>query len=489
VLWNVVVIGLILAAMGFALRYQLHANLIAQVDGELKQEMARVSTGPAPPWAGELGGRGLSGQNAVGTQLKLPDMKTDATKLFQVVKTHQWQASLTADVAFPTLIPVGVGSDGKLQQVAPLDDYGFREALHGETAFHDYVKNGQPFRSISAPVRSGGSLVAIAQANRDLSPVVGQLHQLDVSLAMLFPLALLVAAAAATLLVGGTMRPLRKLTESARHLDPELSGTRLPYVGTDEFAELAKAFNEAFDRTSTAFETQRRAMKQLERFTGDAGHELRTPLAAIKGSVSFLLRGQRLNGETRKSLEIIDAASDRMTRLIRDLLLLARNDGGSAAAALPVSLADVTSEALDLLDKPEHLSVQVSVDSDLTVLGDREQLTRAVSNLLANAFAYARGKVRVSACAAGGTVDLIVADDGEGVAEEHLPRLGERFYRPSENRARQSGGTGLGLAIVKSIVEASGGSLEIKSITDEGTRAILHLRPACATPARDESRL
>src|ERR1019366_881228 len=164
--------------------------------------------------------------------------------------------------------------------------------------------------------RSAGNLIAVVQSAHDLSPVAAGVRQLDVSLATLIPLALLVAAAAGAVLVGNTMRPLRRLSESARNLDPDLSKERLPVVGKDEFADLAITFNGAFDRTASAFASQSRAMKQLERFTGDAGHELRSPLGAIKGSVTFLLGSRKWGGEVKKSLEIIDRSSDRMTKLI-----------------------------------------------------------------------------------------------------------------------------------------------------------------------------
>jgi signal transduction histidine kinase len=291
------------------------------------------------------------------------------------------------------------------------------------------------------------------------------LKQLDGSLETLIPLASLVAAVAGAFLVGSTMRPMSKLTEAARSLDADLSKERLPIEGNDEFADLARAFNGAFDRTSNAFAAQTRAMKQLERFTGDAGHELRTPLGAIKGSVTFLLGRQKRDTETRKSLEIIDRACDRMTRLINDLLLLARNDGGQQI--LPMGshfLSAVVNEAVEVLAMPAGIMLQICIEPGQIVVGNANALSRLFSNLLTNAFAYAKSIVRISAEPTGSNLVIGVEDDGEGIAHEHLSRLGERFYRPESARSRSAGGTGLGLAIVKSIAEAHGGATKVQVI-------------------------
>ncbi len=476
VLWNVLAIGLILGAMGVALRFQLRSNLLAQIDLELQQVVSRVSTAPSDESLIDgLPGK-LSVDGSAKELIRQHFLSKNAARFYEVVKNNQGQASIKTDIPLPRLIPVGHDLESNTTVLKPLDSYGYAQAAAGKKVFHNTMEGGHLVRSISEPVYSGGQIIAVAQTTKELAPVAAQLHELDLSLATLLPWALIVAAGAGWLLVGSTMRPLRRLTESARCLDADLSTQRLPVVGSDEFAELARTFNEAFDTTAGAFATQRRAMLQLERFTGDAGHELRTPLGAIKGSVSFLLHGRKWNKEVKTSLEIIDASSDRMNRLIQDLLLLARHDGGKHAVdCVPVCIADAVKEALLLLSMPSHLATEVCVEDELRALADASGLVRVFTNLLSNGFTYARSKVRLSALVAGGGILVIVEDDGEGISPEHLPRLGERFYRPETARGRQVGGTGLGLAIAKSLAESYGGTLEIQSAVGIGTKAIVHL--------------
>jgi signal transduction histidine kinase len=250
-------------------------------------------------------------------------------------------------------------------------------------------------------------------------------------------------------------------------------------VGRDEFADLAVAFNAAYDRTSRAMAKQERALRQLERFTGDAGHELRTPLAVIKGSVSRILAEKRLRTDERSSMELVDRAADRMTRLIADLLLLARQDAGSVAVPRQlVHLRALIEITLAALPPDDRCPIRLRIDPDLSVLGDPSMLERGIANLVTNARSYARTSVCLDATSDGKQIVMTISDDGEGIAPEHLPRLGERFYRPDAARSRERGGVGLGLAITKGIIEAHGGEMEIRSEVGVGTTVVVRLPAA-----------
>lgn len=216
---------------------------------------------------------------------------------------------------------------------------------------------------------------------------------------------------------------------------------------------------------------QTRALIQLERFTGDAGHALRTPLAAIKGSISFIASRRKWNDEIRKPLDIIDRSSNRMARLIDDLLLLARNDGGKQPYQFELQpLAVSLDAAVEALPRPERGTLRLHVDADQQVFGDGNALSRVFANFLFNAYAYARPQVSFSAEVDGESLIITVEDDGDGIDPEHIARLGERFYRPESSRSRETGGCGLGLAIVKSIAEAHRGSMKIDSAVGVGTK-------------------
>ena len=472
-------IAVILFTMGVALHLQLRSNLIGQIDSEMESEIAGVSAIHSQSMVdglqklghyashdsvirivkGSLGG-GLNGSG--------PDP----------IKSSIDEVSLKSSIPLPRLIPIGAPGEMLAQGPEPLDLFGFRLAANGSKATHVYIQAGSSFRSLSSPVKAGGKVIAVAQSTRSLVPVLKQLQQVDFSMLKLFPVALIVAAAAGNWLVASTMRPLRRLTEAAQSLEADLSGTRLPVLGNDEFAELAETFNGAFDRTAGAFAAQAQAIQQLERFTGDAGHELRTPLGAVKGSVSFLLQHRKWTNQDRQPLEIIDRASDRMANLIGDLLLLSQHDAGYHQMQFqPVSLLEVVNAALELLVVPAGVEVRICIEPDLEVLGDFEALARVFTNLISNAFTYTRHRIQIGAVRNPDGVRATVADDGEGISPEHLSRLGERFYRPGTSRSRDSGGTGLGLAIVKSILESHGGELRIHSTIDVGTSVVLSFSP------------
>jgi signal transduction histidine kinase len=472
VLWNVIVIAILLTGMGLALRFELKTALLAQVEKDLKDEVGGSARVQSQAHSAMPSTKNLVVQSQAQTgQFVVTKVLSDhPTTVSEVVRNNDDIVSLNAQMAAPRLIPVNGDIKNMPEMTTPLDQVGFRLAVAGKTTFRNYERSGKVFRSISEPIMSRGRIFAVAQAERDLTPISKQLHQLDVALATILPLAVVLAALSGAWLVGVAMRPLRNLIESARGLDVAIPERQLPIVGKDEFSELAVAFNEAFDRTTIAFTSQSEAMAQLERFTADAGHELRTPLGVLKGSVTFLLGSRKWTGDAKHSLEIMDRASDRMTKLIGDLLLLARHDGHRQLMAKePLIVSRLITETLDLLPKSDQVFVEVEIEDGLAVNGDPLAVVRVLTNILANALTYARTRVSVAGSATDSGSQITIQDDGEGIAHEDLARLGERFFRPDSSRSRQQGGTGLGLAIAKSLVLAHGGTLHISSELEVGT--------------------
>ncbi|MBI3399792.1 MAG: PAS domain-containing protein [Acidobacteria bacterium] len=229
--------------------------------------------------------------------------------------------------------------------------------------------------------------------------------------------------------------------------------------------------------------TDLRRADQIRRdFVANVSHELRTPLTAIRGYVEALSEGDATADESQTFLEIIARHTQRMERLVKDLLRLARLDAGQEtldlAACETRGLADavVADLAPEAAARRQRLEVAVAAPADL-VRGDPAKLHDALRNLVANAITYApEGTViRIGAALEDGRVALSVADEGPGIPEEDLSRVFERFYRVDKSRARDPGGTGLGLAIVKHLVELHGGTVRAENRAEGGARFVVTL--------------
>ncbi len=291
-------------------------------------------------------------------------------------------------------------------------------------------------------------------------------------------LAFVVLGGAAALAVGGiaawwvarrVVQPLESLTRtteqiSARNLDQRLT---IPPTSA-EVTRLAAVFNLMLDRLQSSFQQQ-------VRFTGDASHELRTPVSVILTQSQHTLARPRRSEEYVVALETCLRAARRMKRLVDDLLLLARADSGRLEKRHePCDLAEVTQSAMTLLE-PMAVEHQVRMSSQLQstpVSGDPVELAQVVTNLVTNAILYNRagGEIFVIAHSRQHRAVLIVSDTGIGIAALDIPRLFERFYRADKARTHGAEhGTGLGLSIVSEIVAAHGGTIGVVSELDKGT--------------------
>jgi two-component system phosphate regulon sensor histidine kinase PhoR len=232
----------------------------------------------------------------------------------------------------------------------------------------------------------------------------------------------------------------------------------------------------------------RRVEEMRADFIANASHELRTPLAALLGFIETLQGTAKDDAAARaKFLTIMQGQATRMARLIDDLLSLSRIElNAHLQPNTPLDLSPVVKQVADglqTLARDRDVTIKVSVPQDtLVVLGERDELIRALENLVENALKYGAAGKRVDITLAqsqtrGGAPEarLAVRDYGPGIAPEHLPRLTERFYRVDVADSRAQGGTGLGLALVKHVLNRHGGRLSIESTPGEGATFIMHL--------------
>jgi signal transduction histidine kinase len=240
--------------------------------------------------------------------------------------------------------------------------------------------------------------------------------------------------------------------------------------------------------SNRALAPARLAWNNQQRFIADAAHELRTPLTLLRADAEVLLRGRkRLVEEDAELLDDIVAETNYMSTIATNLLTLARLDTGTLHREHEViNLAELSQEAVQrvqALADQRNITMQVEHAGDLYVIGDPVLLEQAVLSLLDNSIKYNRegGHVTVRTTAKDEQVLLEVSDTGIGIAAEHLPHMGERFYRVDKARSREAGGTGLGLSIARGIAVAHHGTLLLSSIPEQGTTVTLAIPQAQVT--------
>jgi len=279
---------------------------------------------------------------------------------------------------------------------------------------------------------------------------------------------------------GQAMRPVHEIAEQAGRLDPGMSAGSIAVQGASlEHDRLVRILNRAFDRALHAVGAQRR-------FTADASHDLRTPLAIIQGDIEVGLRRDRSPQEYRELLGRTLGEVRRLARICEDLLTLARAD----ADALPLEIAPLELDPfLSILVeqyRPEAdgrgTKLEYASTDGGTIQADEDWLRRAIGNVIENAVHYtpAGGHVRISTDRVTrdgvGVVEITVADDGPGIDADDLPKLFDRFFRADRARGSKDGsGTGLGLPITKTVIESHGGTVEIHSEPGEGVRVVMTL--------------
>jgi heavy metal sensor kinase len=285
------------------------------------------------------------------------------------------------------------------------------------------------------------------------------------------PLILLLASAGGYFLARKSLSPIALMNQQTQRITAERLSSRLDVSNShDELGSLATTINDLLVRLETSFSEQ-------QRFIADASHELRTPLAVLRGETEVALEKTRSLAEYKESLALIKDEAERLSRIVEDLFILARQpiDVPIALVKEPVSLNEVVNDcvrAAQVLATRKDLQLKLdSARADLTLSGDEELLKRMLLNLLDNAVKYtpAGGEISVGLARQNGSAQIVVSDTGIGIPEAAQLHVFDRFYRVDKARSRQLGGAGLGLSIVRWIVEAHGGTIGVKSSPGQGS--------------------
>jgi two-component system, OmpR family, heavy metal sensor histidine kinase CusS len=320
----------------------------------------------------------------------------------------------------------------------------------------------------------GPDSTVVIQAATSLERDNHELAQLLLILVLAGPLSLAAALGGGYLLARKALAPVERMARAAGEITAKRLDKRIDVpTPPDELGRLATTLNEMIARLEHSFE-------EIRRFTADAAHELRTPLAVLRAEAEVALRAPREPEHYREVIETMLEEVARLTRLTEQLLFLCREDAGLAphvreSVQLDALLHEVA-EHMRPVASERKLSLSAEEISPCQVLGDEDQLRRLLFNLVDNAVKFTHaGSVTMTAELTEGHVRVAVSDSGIGIPAEHLPHVFKRFYRVDRARGQEVDGTGLGLAIGQSIADAHGGELRIASAVGVGTKVSLVL--------------
>lgn len=343
--------------------------------------------------------------------------------------------------------------------------------------------SGQEVQFYSLSVLVGGKVMAVVQVGELLSGFHILLHQLIFILFIVGGLALVICALNGYWLTGRAFAPIQRLTQTARSIKNGDLRQRVNIPPAhDEIRFLAITLNEMLDSLSQMVSRQRR-------FVADASHELRTPVAVIRNKTSIALLREQSVTDYATILQGIHTETERLGSLLHDLLVLSKGDEGRVKFERePVHLdllAIATVAQAEGLADDRAIHIAIQAEQSVIVMGDEARFIQILMNLLDNALRYTQpgGCVHVQIeVSPQNTARLIVSDTGQGIAEEHLPHIFERFYRADPAREQTAGSnSGLGLAIVEWLVRVHEGKIEVESVPEKGTSFTLTF-PLAPTP-------
>lgn len=363
---------------------------------------------------------------------------------------------------------------GRLEDALPLSSEGFHAVQNQSEWFEIVTVDEKKLLIYSRPVVSGGEVVSILQIARPLAERERSLSNLAVTLLAASLATLVTAFGIGWLFSGFAFRPIRRMTRTAETIGRERDFTRrVEYAGPqDEVGRLATTFNAMLARLQDAYQRVAGSLEMQRRFVVDVSHELRTPLTTLRGNLDLLRLDPPIPDAERADVltDMVDE-SDRLIRLVNELLLLARADVRRNLKQESIDLRPLLEETCRqarFLDKSRKIALKAE---DTTVVADRDALKQILLIVLDNAFKHCAGDVSVEGRKAGSEAEIRVQDCGEGMPPEQVEHVFDRFYRGGG--ASSGPGVGLGLSIAKSLVEGQGGKIRLESELGKGSVVIL----------------
>ena len=350
------------------------------------------------------------------------------------------------------------------------------KAIQGESAFRgnsraDYMDVAVP---ITGKAAYEGYVVYIIDNKQTVQSLTNEIFSLILEAVLIgFVISIVIILIISTTLLS----PIQGMTKAAKAMADGDFSRKIRVDSGDEIGILAKTFNDMAAQIETMLEELKKAEKLRREFVANVSHELRTPLTSIRTYAETMSDNQSIPPETEEEfLRVIINESDRMTKIVQDLLELSRFDSGNSNMiteefSMEQSLRDVHA-AIALEAKRRNHVFNLELEWKLPdIMGDRARIEQVLMNIISNALKYTpdNGTITICSGSADGNIWVSVEDTGIGIPQEDLERVFDRFYRVEKARSREAGGTGLGLSIAKEIVTRHGGDLEIKSTPGVGT--------------------
>ncbi len=372
----------------------------------------------------------------------------------------------------------------------PLSEEGLEVVMSGQPWVEQVTIQGRPLLLYSKPVKvEGDRIVGALLLARSLDEYVQSQETLRRILIIGSSVVTVIAFGIGWVIAGIALRPINRITLTAQAIGAERDfGRRVDYTGPhDEIGQLSTTFNAMLAALQSAYRQEAQALQAQRRFVADASHELRTPLTSIRGNIGLLQREPPINTEDRIAV-LADMAdeSERMSRLVNDLLALARADAGRPLRREPVMLKPLIEDVCRKVRvvAPRHTIECTDLDA-ITGCGDEDAIKQVLLILLDNAqkFTPPQGLITVTTVEHPQEVAIQVRDTGIGIDPAALPHIFERFYRGDTSRT--GGGAGLGLSIAQSLVKAQHGTISVESKVGAGSVFTITL-PKANEPLRTE---
>jgi len=457
-----------------ALNVMLYSNQKSQVEaisGEIRKQIFVTSL--------TIGGQTSYQVNG----LKSLDQFKYSGYFFQVTGQNGNIIDQTIKISFPTEMAMKAAKEGKPTLERFKIDKEPMYMYNIPIPFHDERKNQD--------------VTVVLQIATSVKNIKNLLDQLMSILVVLFLITLLIAITFGLFLARKTLKPIDNIVAAAAQIENGADlGKRIDYIGPpDEIGKLTTTINSMLDRIQLMYDELEESNRSQRRFVSDASHELRTPLTTIRGNVDLLEKMWRkqeqenenagaLNDKDKMELSLeamqdIAGEASRMSRLVNDLLSLARADTGLQISkeSLPVlPIVETVVRKAGMLPKSVDFIVgDLSALEGAVVSGSRDYLQQLLFIFIENAFKYTdEGYVRIDALKGADQIGVRISDTGIGMDKEEVPHIFERFYRADKSRG-QTSGTGLGLSIAKWIIDEHGGSIEVATRKDEGTTFVVWL--------------